>query len=145
MRETSLLKYWIETKQRQALGYWPEALYQLCTFSPAPEYRRYLAEAILIAEDAELGLPPSLLGGNLEAVQREQQIPCPSPADPRLRVANLSHGGKREILVVNGSSAAIALDWERTIPSLTWKAADGQAVSANLHLAPRAWLVGCEE
>jgi hypothetical protein len=145
VRETSLLKYWIETRQRQALGYWPEALYQLCTLSPAPEYRRYLAEAILIAEDAGLGLPPSLLGANAETVRREQRIPCPSPADPRLRVANLSYGGKCEILVVNCSSAAIELAWEGNgHGAIAWKAADGQLVAAGTSpcAPPRSWLLG---
>src|SRR4029450_1187945 len=36
--ETSLLPYWIEAKQRQALGYWVEALWQLCMLAPDFRY-----------------------------------------------------------------------------------------------------------
>jgi hypothetical protein len=146
IRETSLLRYWIESKQRQALGYWLEALYHLCTFTSAPEYRQYLAAAILIAEDLGLGLPPSLLGGNPEAVRTDQRIPCPSPADSRIRVANLSCGGKQEILAVNCGSDGIELSWEgATSHPLIWRAADGKAVSTGVspvRIPSRGWLLG---
>jgi hypothetical protein len=146
VRDTSLLRYWTESKQRQALGYWLEALYHLCAFSPAPEHRQYLAEAIMIAEDLELGLPPSLLGANPEAVRPDHRIPCPT--DPRLRVANLSCGGKREILAVNSSSDAIELTWEgHASHALTWRVADGQATPAGtspIRVPPRGWLSGID-
>jgi hypothetical protein len=148
VRETSLLRMWTESKQRQALGYWLEALYQLCTLGPAPEYRQYLAEAILIVEDLGLGLPPSLLGANPEVVRPEHRIRCPSPTDSRIRVANLSCGGKREFLAVNCSSDAIELSWERKAGhALTWSAADGQASPAGtspIHVPPRGWLSGAD-
>jgi len=148
VRGTSLLKYWTETKQRQALGYWLEALYHLCTLGPVAEYRRYLAEAILIAEDAGLGLPPSLLGANPEVVRPDERIPCPSPADSRLRVANLSCGGKREVLVINSSSATIPLAWETNDANeLTWRAADGRSLAATMSsstVPPRSWLLGLD-
>src|SRR6266550_1516340 len=148
VRDTSLLKYWTESKQRQALGYWVEALYHLCAFSPAPKHRQYLAEAIMIAEDLGLGLPPSLLGANPEAARPDHRIPCPSPTDPRLRVANLSSGGKREILAVNCSSDAIELSWEGEAGhALTWSAADGQAIPAGtspIRVTPRGWLLGAD-
>jgi hypothetical protein len=146
VRNTTLLKLWIESKQRQALGYWLEALYHLCTFTPALEYRRYLAEAILIAEDAGLGLPPSLLGANPEAVRPDQRIACPSPADSRLRVANLSCGGKQEILAVNCSSVGIELTWEGNAnDALAWRTPDGQPIPARApppSVPPRGWLLG---
>jgi hypothetical protein len=148
VRETSLLRMWTESKQRQALGYWLEALYQLCTLGPAPEYRQYLAEAILIVEDLGLGLPPSLLGANPEVVRPEHRIACPSPTDSRIRVANLSCGGKREFLAVNCSSDAIELSWEGEAGhALTWSAADGQASPAGtspIHVPPRGWLSGAD-
>jgi hypothetical protein len=148
VRETSLLRMWTESKQRQALGYWLEALYQLCTLGPAPEYRQYLAEAILIAEDLGLGLPPSLLGANPEVVRPEHRIPCPSPTDSRIRVANLSCGGKREFLAVNCSATAIELTWGTNAPpALAWTAADEQLMPSGaspLHVPPRGWLSGIE-
>jgi hypothetical protein len=123
-------------------------LYQLCTLGPAPEYRQYLVEAILIAEDLGLGLPPSLLGANPEVVRPEHRIPCPSPTDSRIRVANLSCGGKREILAVNCGSDAIELSWEAEAGhALTWSAADGQASPAGtspIHVPPRSWLSGAD-
>ena len=146
VRETGLLQSWIETKQRQALGYWVEALYYLCTLHAAGEYRTFLAEAMLIADEARLGLPPSLLGGNPEAVPLAQHAPCPSPGDARLRIANLGRSGRMEILVVNCSASSVTLAWERAAsPSLIWTTADGRAIDAPAELASRAWLRGQEQ
>jgi hypothetical protein len=146
VRDTGLLQSWIETKQRQALGYWVEALYHFCTLYPAREFRALLAEAMLIAEDAGLGLPPSLLGGNPEAVRLPQQAACPSPADARLRIANLARSGRIEILVVNCGAGSVTLAWEQPpSASLVWIAADGQAVDAPAKLASRTWLSGQEQ
>ncbi len=129
--DTTLLQYWAEVRQRQALGYWVEALYQLCTLAPEGSYRRYLAEAMLAALDAGLGLPPSLLGAHPEIVKPAERFPCPSPRDVRLRIANLSRGGQREILVVNPTPAAIALAWEEDWDDgLAWVSADDRPVSA---------------
>jgi hypothetical protein len=146
VRDTSLLKHWTESKQRQALGYWLEALYQLCTFIPAPEYRQYLAEGILIAEDLGIGLPPSLLGANPEVVRPEHRMPCPSPADSRIRVANLSCRGVSEIVVVNCSADEIQLLWEdEPRPELSWGTVSGKTVTGGalpILIPPRSWLLG---
>jgi hypothetical protein len=146
--DSSLLRYWVEATQRQAVGYWVEALYHLCTLIPAHAYRGRLAEAILAAEDAGLGLPPSLLGANPEVVKQNQQAPCPSPADSRLRVANLSCGGGREVLVVNATTTELELEWQSDgALGLSWRAADGQRIPAGnspLTVPPRGWLVGQE-
>jgi hypothetical protein len=144
--ETSLPQHWAETRQHQALGYWVEALYQLCTLSAEPRYRRYLAEAMLGALDGGLGLPPSLLGANPEIVKPHERVPCPSPHDPRLRVANLSRAGRLEIVVVNPADTPIELRWE--IPpgdGIAWDASDGASVAdatAPACVAPRGWLLG---
>jgi len=144
--ESNLLRYWVEATQRQAIGYWIEALYHLCTLIPTHAYRGHLAEAILAAEDAGLGLPPSLLGADLEAVKPSQQTPCPSPTDSRLRVANLSCGRSREMLVVNATTTEVELQWESDgALGLSWTAADGHLISApnsSLTVPPRRWLVG---
>ena len=68
VRDTSLLKHWTESKQKQALGYWLEALYHLYTLTSAPEYRQYLAEGILIAEDA--GLRPATIAARRQPRSR---------------------------------------------------------------------------
>jgi hypothetical protein len=144
--QTSLLRYWVEARQRQALGYWVEALYHLCTLTREHAYRRYLAEAMLSAVEAGLGMPPSLLGAHPEAVKAGQRVACPSPSDSRLRVANLTCDGRHEILVVNPSNAVIDLGWE-TSPDrgLVWVAADERPVSSvdpPLSIPPRGWLLG---
>jgi hypothetical protein len=144
--DTTLLQYWAETKQRQALGYWVEALYQLCTLAPERSYRRYLAVAMLAALDAGLGLPPSLLGAYPEIVKPAERFPCPSPRDVRLRIANLSRGGRHEILVLNPTTEAIALAWEEDRDDgLAWVSADDRPVSAAtapLSVPARGWLLG---
>jgi hypothetical protein len=144
--ETTLQEYWVESKQRQALGYWVDALYHLATLNPELSYRRHLAEAILSALDAGLGLPPSLLGAHPEAVKPAQRFPCPSPRDARIRVASLSCGGRLEILAVNPTNAAIELAWEGNPDiALTWVSADDRPIgtgSSPLSVPPRGWLLG---
>ena len=144
--ETTLLRYWVESNQRQALGYWVDALYHVCTLKPDPMYRRHLAEAMLGALDAGLGLPPSLLGAHPEVVKPAQRFPCPSPRDARMRVANLSCGGRREILVVNPTTEAIELAWEGNPDiGLTWVSPDDRSIPAGrspISVPSRGWLLG---
>ncbi|HEX7272543.1 MAG TPA: hypothetical protein VF420_10375 [Casimicrobiaceae bacterium] len=143
--ETSLATYWAETRQRQAIGYWVEALFQWCTLGSELERRADLAVAMLAAVDAGLGLPPSLLGAHPEVVAPAMRYPCPSPRDDRLRVANLSRGSEREILVVNPAATAIELVWEdATHTKLRWVEAGGRVVSAGapMQVPPRGWLLG---
>jgi hypothetical protein len=141
-----LLQYWSEMQQRQfALAVWVDAMFQLCSIDPDERYRRYLAEAMLIAEDVGLGLPPSLLGCDPEVVGADARTPCPSPTDPRLRLANLSRDRCPEILVVNPTPETISVDWERSeLDPLSWIRSDGQPISSNppLTLLGRGWLIG---
>ncbi|MDH3947326.1 MAG: hypothetical protein OEU74_00030 [Gammaproteobacteria bacterium] len=150
--DTSMMKYWAETKagnpQQFAVVVWVEALYNMCTLNKEPAYRRYLAAAIMSAEDAGLGLPPSLLGSDHEAVKIKQRSPCPSPTDARLRIANLSCGDNMEFLVVNSTDTDLELTWEQnTVPTLSWITSDGQPVATAGGESPpcipsRDWLWG---
>ncbi len=144
--QSGLLRYWIDLRQRQALGYWVEALFHLCTLRGEPAFRRYLADAILAAVDVGLGLPPSLLGAHPEVVKRSERFPCPSPLDPHLRIANLSCGGRPEILVVNPTSEAIELAFENNRErGFAWATADvplNAAANSGLSVPPRGWLLG---
>ena len=146
---TSLAKYWAEGGQRQAIGYWVEALFHLCTLRPDRECRRDLADAMLGALDAGLGLAPSLLGAHPEIVAPGMRFPCPSPRDARLRVANLSRGAEHEILVVNPTSDAIELSWEEaTDGTLRWLGAGGEVAGSGdgpPRVPPRGWLLGRSE
>jgi hypothetical protein len=145
----SVLRWWAEEKPRQfAIVVFAEALYQLCMLRPDPVYRRYLAEVILLIEDLALGLPPSVLGGNVEVLPRMRQVPCPSPTEPRLRVANLGTAGCAELLVVNPAAVELPLAWEiGGNLRVGWARHDGASVSANsshVGVPPRGWLWGKE-
>jgi len=150
--DTSIMKYWAEVKagnpQQFAVVVWVEALYNMCNLSREPAYRRYLAEAIMIAEDAGLGLPPSLLGSDHEAVKIKQRLPCPSPTDARLRVANLSCGDNKEFLVVNSADTDLKLAWEEnTKYTMSWISSNGRPAtpsgdSSSLSVPSRDWLWG---
>jgi len=107
--DTGLLQHWVETKRVQAVGYWVEAIYQLCTMGPAPEYLAHLAEAMLAAEDLGIGLPATLLGGDAEVTPPALQVPCPSRHDARLRVANLGRGWRAGTGGRHPTAEAIAL------------------------------------
>jgi hypothetical protein len=114
-----------------------------------PEYRSYLAEAVLHIEDSELGLPPSILGGNAEIVGQKQQIPCPSPAEQRLRIANLSTVDRKELLVINPTGEDLELAWERSADlRLVWTLPDGTLAAEGADAPPRVpargWLWGRE-
>ena len=67
---SSILNYWGESKPRHfSLVVWVEALYHLCTLKPDPAYRHLLAEGVICILDIGLGLPPSLIGADAEAVR----------------------------------------------------------------------------
>ncbi|KAF0102863.1 MAG: hypothetical protein FD187_774 [bacterium] len=125
-QHSSIRAHWMEDKTRQdALGFWAEALYHLCLLDPEPQYRAWLAEAILDLEDYGLGLPPSLLGSNAEAIAPTLQCPCPSPVDRRLRVANLSRGDTIEWLIVNPTHQESPLRWETSLNvEMVWHRSD---------------------
>ena len=139
--------HWKEDPTRHdALGFWAEALYRLCLMDPEPKYRRWLGEAILDVEEAGIGLPPSSLGGNAEALPPAEQRPCPSPSDSRLRVVNLSRGDAFELLVVNPAAEALPLVWQRAPQGvLAWTSSD-HSLSANpagvSSVPGHGWLLG---
>jgi len=60
---------WKELKyERYALGFWAEALWNLCReFPDHAEYRGWYEEACADLQTMNMGLPPSQLGGNAEA------------------------------------------------------------------------------
>jgi hypothetical protein len=142
-RRSGILRRWKEMRyQRYALGFWAEALYHVCLQRPDPEYRAWLAEAILDLEELSLGLPPSLLGANSEAVPPDRQMPCPVPGDDRLRVANLGTNDRPELLVVNAAAEAVPLQWfHAPAARLEWIDAAGRACGTMPPAIPaRGWL-----
>lgn len=144
---SGLTARWKELKGKEddSLGFWAEALYHLALADPDVQVRAWLAEAMLDLEDNQLGLPPSLLGGNAEAVPPGAQRPCPSPRDRRLRIANLSRGEVIEWLVVNPTHEVITLQWQQPPAAvLHWQAsaAPGASTADASEVHPRAWLHG---
>ena len=143
----NILQYWSESKPRQyALVVWVDALYRLCIMTEQVKYRHRLATAVMFADDTGLGLPPAILGSESETVRNSEQMPCPSPVDSRLRVVNLCHGARKELLVVNTTHQAVELTWEADYDNrLSWETDSGRTVSldgAPLHVPPRSWLRG---
>jgi hypothetical protein len=87
--------------ERYALGFWAEALYFKCLVDRSPQWRHKLADAVQVLDTLGLGMPPSLLGANGEAVGKEHQWPCPQSPSEELRMVNLSGMQGREVVVVN--------------------------------------------
>jgi hypothetical protein len=147
-QQSGIKERWKEFKGKEddSLGFWAEALYHHCLVKSDARYRAWLAEAIMDLEDNGLGLSPSLLGANAEAIPVAQQRPCPSPVDARLRLANMSQEDRIELLVVNPSNEVLSLEWDKApaVP-LVWHG-QGDAAQQNNErptvIPPRAWLLG---
>lgn len=141
-RHSGLLGYWQENpKKAYALGFWAESLWHACLLYPHKrDYREALAEAMLLLEATQQGQPPSFFGANAEAVPVSEQIPCPSPADARLRVANISRGKHHELLVVNPTEVPVLLAWQDAYPAnLLWRDQAGRVTES---VPPHGWLLG---
>jgi len=135
--------YWASHPAREyALGFWVEALWHACTMFDDLVYREWLAEGMIKLERSGMGLPPSLLGANGEALEFEAQHAPPVPADPRLRVANLARKDVLEWVVVNPAEESIALTWV-TPPPLPpeWRSRTGARQHGPAALPPGEWLI----
>lgn len=122
--DRATLRWWTESRPRRfAVGAFGEALYQLCMLKPDEAYRHHLAQVLLANAELQLGLPPSLQGGNAEITAPAQQAACPSAGHPSLVVVNLGTRERPELLVVNPMKEAIELSWETPPPTgLSWRA-----------------------
>ncbi|MBV1928457.1 MAG: hypothetical protein KUG81_02985 [Gammaproteobacteria bacterium] len=130
--------------KRYATGFWVETLYHRCLAKDDVKYREWLAEAMLECHDLGFGMAPSLLGTNSEAVPFAQQRSYPVPSNPELNIAVLARPKGLELLIVNHSQSAIAINWERkTEMPMTWCDATQQPITAlPLLIPPRQWLLG---
>ena len=101
-RYSGVLERWQELDyEKYALGFWAEALYHQCTLKSDYIYRVWLAESVLILEKMAMGIPPSLLGSNSEAIAYSAQVPCPLPIERNIRIVNLCRENIHEYLIVN--------------------------------------------
>ena len=146
VRDSYMFERWPEIKGSEyAVGFWAEALYHACLLYPDAKYREWLAQAVMALEALEVGLPPSLLGANSEAVSTRDQAPTPVLDDDSTRVVNLSRGGRIEVLLINCSNDVAPLHFVRNDPDgLAWtmgttpQKLDGPPLT----VAPAAWLWG---
>lgn len=132
-------------KEDDSLGFWAEALYHMCLLDDAHRYRSWLADAVMYLDDARLGLSPSLLGCNAEAVAPKLQTPCPRPFDPRLCVSNLSKNPQHlEYLVINPCGEDIIVEWELApVGPVDWRNSVGVRQDGNaLSVPARSWVQG---
>ncbi len=140
--DSGLVGRWCELPtKRYAIGFLAESLYHRAMEDDAPIHRARLAQVMLLLEELGLGQPLSLLGGNAEVVAPTAQVPPPSPVDGRLRIANLSRGDRREVVVVNPAEENISLDWLRGGEGLVWCDPDGRS-AAEAVVPAGSWLWG---
>ncbi|BCG64110.1 MAG: hypothetical protein methR_P1876 [Methyloprofundus sp.] len=144
---SSLLDYWAEKQPwHKSLVEWVDAMFHLCTLKNDTSYRKLLAEGIIKVQDAGIGLPPSVLGGDPEVVSAAQRVANLSPTDDRIRIANLSCGDHEEVLVVNTAHESLELVWEGEQKSgLVWMQGNGEVVASEgeQYLIPaRSWILG---
>lgn len=144
---SGLLDQWAQTPKKQyALGFWAEALWHACSLYPDVSYRVWLAQAMLRLETTDMGLPPSLMGSNAEAIPNSEQVPCPITLDSRLRIANLSRGTRWELLIVNPTDTDINLQWEHAPDVLLpWQNAKGQTLTQSPVVLAGSWIHGQSE
>ena len=134
---------WKELKyEKYAIGFWAEALYHVCRLYPDNlDYRRLLAQAMLHLADLALGLPPSLLGANDEAVPAERQMACPTPREPGMLVANLGDAAHPEVLLVNSGPRSSLLTWVTAPCNLRWRPLmGGESAQPDSIASHAAWL-----
>ena len=150
VEKNQLQEHWEERdEKRYALGFWAEALYHTYLLSGDWRMLSSLASTMLKLDRLRIGMPPSLLGGNGEAVAVNDQVACLQVADECLRVANLSHDSQAEFLILNPTEMARRLSWRGgTDGPLILKTSAGQSLpqEAFAQIAPRDWLLaqGCQ-
>lgn len=140
--ESRLRQYWKEdTSRRDALGFWQEALYDLCAARPDAQRVAWLAQAVIDSEDVGVGVAPSLLGANPEAGMAVAPQRLVLGQDPRLRFVDLSNAAGAGFLFVNPASDSIDLGSEvGGLPDIAWQASSPLADGAALVVPGRGWL-----
>ena len=129
---TGIVQRWLEhTGRAYAAGFYAEALVLLSLAAPRPEIDAALADALHLCMGHGLGLPPSVNGGNPEALANGHPVPRSARSD--IVVANLSGAQRAACLVLNVGEHAIKLDDALSAVPPGW------AISAN-RLPPGGWV-----
>ncbi len=106
---TGIARRWLEHRGRAyAIGFYAEALYLQTLREARPELDAMLADALILCVRQRSGLPPSLPGGNAEALTTSFAVPQPARAD--IVVANLSCAERAACMIVNTGQRAIKLE-----------------------------------
>ncbi|TCV88122.1 hypothetical protein [Sulfurirhabdus autotrophica] len=106
--KTGIARRWLEHKGRSyALGFYAEALYLLSLHGPDQEIDAMFSEALILCVQQNIGLPPSLLGGNAEAQAGKDRVP--QAVLKSVVVANVSRSGRASCLVVNTGKYPVKL------------------------------------
>lgn len=109
--DNGLVEKWLESRGKEyAVGFWAESLYRMCLLCDEFVYRKRLGELMITLENNNIGIPASLLGGNLEAVGNNFQVPCLNPHKKGLRVANLCRKAMHEFIIINASDSGVDID-----------------------------------
>ncbi|MEQ1600160.1 MAG: hypothetical protein ABL885_00160 [Methylophilaceae bacterium] len=105
---TDIALRWLEQKGRTySVGFYAEALYLLSLHESRQELDAMLSDALVLCVRHQLGLPPSVLGGNAEAQATHYQFPQSSLA--HIVVVNLSTIERKTCLVVNAGQHAVKI------------------------------------
>jgi len=129
-------------KTQYALGFWAETLYHLCTITDDAKYRQWLADTIIDLDRKHIGLPPSILGGNMEVLSSPLPSSATYNAGPMITVANLSYGSKTEFLLVNTGPAPETIEKNGFLSVMSSKEIETMH-NTNDHgitLAPGSWV-----
>lgn len=106
--KTGIVRRWLEHKGRSyALGFYAEALYLLSLHDSGHEIDAMLSESLILCAQQNIGLPPSLLGGNAEAQAGKYRVP--QAALNSIVVADLSRPDRAACLVVNTGKNSVKL------------------------------------
>ncbi|MBS3955285.1 MAG: hypothetical protein KGZ88_20230 [Methylomicrobium sp.] len=145
-QESGLIKRYKELPpgKQYAPGFWMEALYYRCLAKPEYKYREWLAKALLHCHDLAIGIAPSLLGTNGEAVPYNEQIKMPMVSNAEILQANLSHNQHVEYLLVNTSTERLTVTWiHPNQTALSWiDSQDNRINSETLTIEAKGWIIG---
>lgn len=143
--KNDLQRHWGERNDKKyALGFWAEALYHLYSLAPDRQKLSDLAKTIILIEQFDVGLPPSLLGANAEAVSYDSRMGCLLLVDRALRTVNLSHPHSAEFLVVNPTGAARTISFITCGVPLVWEDERGEVIESidGATIPAGGWVVG---
>lgn len=137
----------LQPGKQYAPGFWMEALYHRCLAKQDLKYRRWLAEAILQCHSSGLGIAPSLLGCNGEAVPYKKQVRLTPINHSSIIVANLSHDRHVEVLLINTAEKKITLtELDEPFNQLNWSNSHSNPIAGDALLVDAMdWVIGKQD